>query len=164
MIGGKPDFGVDEVLRPREAVPAQLARSASWDSSPTTDLPHFYGGAACFVYPSLFEGFGLPLVEAMACGTPGGRLESLGHAGGGRGCGALVDPENVDAIADAIARLLSDADLARDLARRGLERSRRYSWARRPAAPSPSIATPSPGASTAASTSPADLCEVGASV
>ena len=45
------------------------------------------------------------------------------------GAGLLVDPENVDAIADAIARLLSDADLARDLGRRGLERSRRYSWA-----------------------------------
>jgi glycosyltransferase involved in cell wall biosynthesis len=44
------------------------------------------------------------------------------------GAGLLVDPEDVDAIADAIARVLSDADLARDLARRGLERSRRYSW------------------------------------
>jgi len=44
------------------------------------------------------------------------------------GAGLLVDPENVDAIADAIARVLSDADLARDLGRRGLERSRRYSW------------------------------------
>jgi len=43
--------------------------------------------------------------------------------------GLLVDPENVDAIADAIARLLTDADLARELGRRGLERSRRYSWA-----------------------------------
>jgi glycosyltransferase involved in cell wall biosynthesis len=96
---------------------------------PDADLPHFYGGASCFVYPSLFEGFGLPLAEAMACGTPviGANRTALPELVGD--AGLLVDPESVDAIAAAVTRVLTDRDLAGDLGRRGLERSRRYSWA-----------------------------------
>jgi glycosyltransferase involved in cell wall biosynthesis len=65
----------------------------------------------------------------MACGTPVVSSDRSAMPELVDGVGLLVDPENVDAIADAIARLLGDADLARDLGQRGLERSRRYSWA-----------------------------------
>ena len=65
----------------------------------------------------------------MACGTPVVSSDRSAMPEVVDAAGLLVDPENVDAIADAIARVLSDADLARDLGRRGLERSRRYSWA-----------------------------------
>jgi glycosyltransferase involved in cell wall biosynthesis len=127
VIGGKPDYGVQEAFR--------SARSRGETSSvqfagliPDADLPIFYSGAACFVYPSLFEGFGLPALEAMACGTPviaSNRTaipEVVGDAA------LSVDPESVEALAEAMARVLTDADLSAELSRRGLARSRRFSW------------------------------------
>ena len=75
---------------------------------PEEDLPAFYTAAAVFVFPSLFEGFGLPIVEAMACGAPvvasnrAAMPELVGDAG------LLVDPEDVGAMADAMARVLLD--------------------------------------------------------
>jgi hypothetical protein len=128
VIGGKPDFGVEDVLR-RAKLASDGSKVRFVGLIPDSDLPHFYAGASCFVYPSLFEGFGLPLAEAMACGTPvisSSRTalpELVGDAG------LLVDPESVDAIVAAVTRVLTDRDLAGDLGRRGLERSRRYSWA-----------------------------------
>jgi alpha-1,3-rhamnosyl/mannosyltransferase len=128
VIGGKPDYGVEAVLGR-----ARLTPGESWvrfaGLIPDADLPHFYQGAACFVYPSLFEGFGLPVVEAMACGTPVIASDRSAMPELVDDAGVLVDPEDVDAIAAAMARVLGDRDLARDLARRGLERSRGYSWA-----------------------------------
>ena len=127
VIGGKADFGVREVLeRARLAGDPSPVRFTGL--IPDADLPHFYAGAACFVYPSLFEGFGLPVLEAMACGTPviasdrTALPELVGDAG------LLVDPERVDAIAEAVAALLADGDRARALGQRALERSRRFSW------------------------------------
>jgi glycosyltransferase involved in cell wall biosynthesis len=109
VIGGKPDYGVDEVLRRARLSPDSRA-VRFMGLIPDADLPHFYGGAACFVYPSLFEGFGLPLIEAMACGTPVVSSDRSAMPEVVDAAGLLVDPENVDAIADAIARVLSDAD------------------------------------------------------
>ena len=98
-------------------------------ADPDDDLPLFYSGAACFVYPSLFEGFGLPVLEAMACGTPvvTSNRTALPELAGN--AALLIDPESVDELAVAIARVLSDSALARELGGRRLERSRRYSWA-----------------------------------
>ena len=82
---------------------------------PDEDLPIFYSGAACFVYPSLFEGFGLPALEAMACGTPviaSNRTaipEVVGDAA------LSVDPESVEALAQAMKRILTDRGLSMDL-------------------------------------------------
>jgi alpha-1,3-rhamnosyl/mannosyltransferase len=86
-------------------------------------------GAACLAYPSLYEGFGLPPLEAMACGTPvvassaAAVRETVGDAA------IVVDPEDVGALAAAIARVLEDPDLAARLAARGLARAARFSWA-----------------------------------
>ena len=83
MIGGKPDFGVEEVLRRARLVRGRRA-VRFMGLIPDADLPAFYGGAACFVYPSLFEGFGLPLDRGHGVRHARGDLGSLGHAGGGR--------------------------------------------------------------------------------
>src|SRR5215472_9634934 len=69
VIGGKVDHGVEELVRSFRESP-RSSRVHWVGLIPDADLPAFYAGATCFVYPSLFEGFGLPLLEAMACGTP----------------------------------------------------------------------------------------------
>lgn len=128
VIGGKPDHGFEDVLR--RARRSGVGSAVRWMGLiPDDDLPMFYAGAACFVYPSLFEGFGLPVLEAMACGTPvvTSNRTALPELAGD--AALLVDPENVDELAAAIARVLADAELAGEMGGRGLERSRRYSWA-----------------------------------
>lgn len=126
VIGGRPDEGVRDVMRRAKLGPDTPVRFMGLVPEP--DLPHFYAGAACFVYPSLFEGFGLPVLEAMACGTPvvtSDRTaipELVGKAA------LLVDPQSVDELGTAISRVINDPELARDLGRRGLERSRCYPW------------------------------------
>jgi glycosyltransferase involved in cell wall biosynthesis len=128
VIGGKPDFGVADVLRRASLGPGgPSVRFAGL--VPEADLPHFYAGAACFVYPSLFEGFGLPVLEAMACGAPVVCSNRTALPELVQTAGLLVDPESVDALAEAVARVLGDRALAGELGRRGLEASRRYSWA-----------------------------------
>ena len=95
---------------------------------PQDDLPALYSGAVCFVYPSYFEGFGLPPLEAMKCGAPvivGDRTslpEVVADAG------LTVDPFDVEAIAGAIARLINDSALRRELSLKGQERARTFSW------------------------------------
>lgn len=101
---------------------------------PDADLPTFYSAARCLVYPSLFERFGLPLLEAMACGTPVVASNRTALPELVADAGLLIDPGSVDGLAEAMARVLADAALARDLGTRGLARSRRYSWGRNRAA------------------------------
>lgn len=94
------------------------------------DLPAVLGAAEVFVWPSLFEGFGLPPLESMACGTPviTSNTSSLPEVAGD---GALcVDPEDTDAIADAMARLHDDEVLRASLGRKGLARAAEFSWSR----------------------------------
>ena len=93
-------------------------------------LAVLYRLASVFVFPSLYEGFGLPPLEAMASGTPviTSNVSSLPEVVGD--AALLIDPYEPDAIADAMARVLSDSDLRRDLRARGLERVRHFSWER----------------------------------
>ena len=94
------------------------------------ELPVLYSLADAFVFPSFFEGFGVPLLEAMACGCPvvtstgGSCAEVVGDAG------LCVDPADPGAIAAAILRAVTDRELARELRRRGLDRARRFTWER----------------------------------
>jgi glycosyltransferase involved in cell wall biosynthesis len=97
---------------------------------PNRELPEWYAGAEMFVFPSLWEGFGLPVVEAMACGTPvvTSNLSSLPEVAGG--AALLVDPNSVPAIAGAMERLHRDAALRGRLRAAGLERATAFSWRR----------------------------------
>lgn len=95
---------------------------------PQETLASFYRLARAFVFPSLYEGFGLPPLEAMACGTPviTSNLSSLPEVAGG--AALLVDPYDPDDIADAIRRAVTDDDLRATLTAKGRARARDFSW------------------------------------
>ena len=123
LFVGRDIWGTD----PTERLAAQhgwsWARFAGY--VPDQDLPALYAAASVFAYPSLYEGFGIPPLEAMACGTPvvastaGALPEVLGDAA------LLVDPYDEDALAQALAAAARDDGTLR---RRGLARAARYSW------------------------------------
>ena len=94
------------------------------------DLTALYGGAVLFAFPSQCEGFGLPVLEAMACGTPVAcaNISSLPEVGGD--AELYFDPADVKAIAEALRRALADPDLRADLRERGLARAAQFSWER----------------------------------
>lgn len=94
------------------------------------DLPIFYQLAEVFVFPSLYEGFGLPPLEAMACGAPvvSSNSSSLPEVVGD--AGLLVEPTDTAALAQAIRRVLADADLRADLKQRALAQAAKFSWAK----------------------------------
>jgi alpha-1,3-rhamnosyl/mannosyltransferase len=94
------------------------------------DLPALYAGAATFAFPSLAEGFGLPVIEAMAAGTPvlTSNRSSLVEVAGD--AARLVDPYEVESIRAGLAELLSDTALREGLARRGRERAAEFTWTR----------------------------------
>ena len=94
------------------------------------DLVYLYNAATCLVHPAFYEGFGLPPLEALACGTPvivsnvGSLPEVVGDAA------LLVDPNDTDALAVALRRILTDPDLRVALRSKGLVRAARFSWRR----------------------------------
>ena len=94
------------------------------------DLPALLSGAHLFVFPSLYEGFGLPVLEALACGTPVvcSNVSSLPEVAGD--AAVLVDPLDVEGLAAALERVLSDEALQARLIERGFERVRKFSWER----------------------------------
>jgi len=95
---------------------------------PMETLAAFYRLARAFVFPSLYEGFGLPPLEAMACGSPvvTSNVSSLPEVAGG--AALLVDPYDANAIAGGIVQAVTDETLRADLIARGLDRARSFSW------------------------------------
>ncbi len=127
LLVGKKDSGAQALFRRVDelALCGQVifAEHVAW-----ADLPYIYSAADAFVYPSFFEGFGLPVVEAMTCGTPvitsrGSSLEEIsGDAA------LLVDPFDVTAIRHAIEKVLSDGECRERLVQAGLRRSSQFSF------------------------------------
>jgi glycosyltransferase involved in cell wall biosynthesis len=97
---------------------------------PDEDLPGLYRGALALCMPSLFEGFGLPLIEAMACGTPvlTSTATSLPEVAGS--AALLVDSTDIDAIAAGLYRIVSDQGMRAELAALGILRAKQFSWER----------------------------------
>lgn len=127
VLVGKRAWLYDETLR-------TLEETGSKDSVvltgyvPESDLPALYSGALCFIYPSYFEGFGLPPLEAMKCGAPVivGNATSLPEVVGD--AGLKVDPFDVSAIAAALDQLINDSVLRRQLSVKGLTRAKMFDW------------------------------------
>ena len=127
VLAGKCAWLYDETLRAIKEL--ELSDSIILTGYvPDSDLPALYSGALCFIYPSYFEGFGLPPLEAMQCGVPvivGDRTslpEVVGDAG------LLVDPFDVDALAAAIEKVVSDSNLRAKLSVQGLARAKLFEW------------------------------------
>lgn len=95
---------------------------------PQDDLPLFYNAADLFVFPSLYESFGMPILEAMACGCPvvTSNVFSMPEVAGK--AAILVDPYNVGKIANAMHEVLTNEELRKHLRKKGLERARQFSW------------------------------------
>ncbi len=94
------------------------------------DLISLYSGASCLVFPSLYEGFGLPVLEAMACGVPVVAADTTSTPEVVGDAGILVPPLDVPAIASGIRAILESGDLAADLRERGMERASGFTWDR----------------------------------
>ena len=98
------------------------------DYVPEDDLPELYNMAELFVFPSFYEGFGLPALEAMACGTPliASNASSLPEIVGD--AGIMVNPKNINGLAETIHKVLTDKELRKKMIRKGLKRASLFSW------------------------------------
>ena len=123
LAPGDPRKNFSNLAAAAELVPG--LRLEAPDQVSDDELPDLYRNAAVFAYPSYFEGFGLPIVEAMACGTPvvAGAHPSLDEASGD--AAVRVDPDSPESIAEGIERALKERD---GLVAKGLEHARRFTW------------------------------------
>lgn len=127
VISGAKGWMFDEVFQTVARLGLQ-ERVIFPDFVSDADLPALYAGATLFVYPSLYEGFGLPVAEAMACGTPVvcSRASSLPEVAGD--AALYFDPRDVNAMADALQRALSDAVLREQMRVRGFAQVKQFGW------------------------------------
>lgn len=125
VITGKKGWMVDQALSGLESIESSVTFTGY---VPDEDLPALYTMASCFAYPSFYEGFGLPPLEAMACGTPvvAANAASLPEVCGN--AALLVDPHRSEDISTAIQRVLSDEALRADLIARGRVQAAKYDW------------------------------------
>jgi glycosyltransferase involved in cell wall biosynthesis len=129
VLTGNPGPGSDGIQKAIAAYPALRNRIILTGYVPDEDLAPLYTGAQIFVYPSMYEGFGLPPLEAMRCGTPviTSNASSLPEVVGDGG--VMVAPNDVDALAGAMIALARDAALHERVQQQALARARRFSWA-----------------------------------
>lgn len=129
VIVGKRGWLASDLFVALENIPAHKAVLLTGYIQ-DADLPAIYAGATAFVFPSLYEGFGLPPLEAMACGTPVAcsNTSSLPEVVGD--AALTFNPTNLDAMTETLKRLLNDVDLQVELRVRGLQRAAKFSWER----------------------------------
>jgi O-antigen biosynthesis alpha-1,2-mannosyltransferase len=129
IAGGTNRFlSEDELKEPERLGLGDWVRWAGWVDSET--LPSFYQMAEALLLPSLFESFGLPILEAMASGCPVVTSNRYGSKEIAGDAAMLVEPESVDSIADGIRSVLTRSELKHDLVERGLRHSRAFTWER----------------------------------
>lgn len=126
LAGGKGWF-YDQVFRQIEELGIE-ERVRLTGYVPREDLPALYCAATAFVYPSLYEGFGLPPLEAMACGTPviTSNTSSLPEVVGD--AGIMVDPHDTESLAESIVKVLNNAEIRDSMREKGLARAGKFSW------------------------------------
>ncbi len=128
IIAGRKDPRYYPALEAEVRLLGLEGRVSFLDYVPADELPALYAGADMLILPSLWEGFGLPVLEAMACGTPvvatdiGPVREVVGDAG------FLIDPADPNEMADAVLRVVGDEALRTELIARGFQRAARFSW------------------------------------
>ncbi|HID87273.1 MAG TPA: glycosyltransferase family 1 protein [Anaerolineae bacterium] len=129
VIAGHWDQRYPEVKRRVEELDLQ-DRVIFLGPVPEADLPALYSGATLFVFPSLYEGFGLPVLEAMACGVPVicSNTSSLPEVAGD--AAIMVNPLDVDELAAAMERVLEDPALREEMAGKGTMQASKFSWER----------------------------------
>ena len=127
VLAGSAGYGADAILARIDRSPARARISMTGYVSPQ-DLARWYRRAGIFAFPSLDEGFGMPLLEAMAAGTPvvTSNRSALPEVAGD--AALQVEPEDTAALADTLRRLVQNGELRRDLAQRGIDRARLFSW------------------------------------
>ncbi len=124
IVGGK-GWMFDAVIQAAQQLPDRVR---ILDFVSDDDLPALYAMATLFVYPSLYEGFGIPILEAMACGAPviSSNSSSLPEAGGD--AALYFDPRDTGALADVLQRALADEKLRDELRGKGFAHARRFAW------------------------------------
>jgi glycosyltransferase involved in cell wall biosynthesis len=129
VLVGRSGWLFEETLRRIQDLKLETAVRRLEDA-PDTHLPALYRGASALVLPSHYEGFGFPVLEAMGCGTPAVIADraSLPEIAGD--AALQVDPDDHEALAAAIGRVLDDSGLRAELVRRGLDRARAFTWER----------------------------------
>jgi len=129
IAGGENRFlSEHELKEPERLNLGDWVRWAGWVEN--TTLPAFYQMAQALLLPSLFESFGLPILEAMASGCPVVTSNCYGSKEVAGDAAVLVDPESVDAIATGISRAVTDQALREQLIQRGRERAQEFTWDR----------------------------------
>ena len=129
VLAGAPYFGTSDIGRAiAQHGVERLVHLPGYIED--VDMPAVYSAADAFIYPSLYEGFGIPLLESMACGTPviAARGSSMPEVAGA--AAEFVDPRDVDSIAQGMLRVLGDTARAEELRSLGLERVKTFSWER----------------------------------
>lgn len=122
VLVGQPAYGYNEIKKLKTNNIVEVGHIAH------QNLPPLYAGAECFVFPTLYEGFGLPILEAMACGCPvaTSKNSSLPEVAGL--AASYFDPQNVEEMAKTVLKILKDREVRETMIQKGLERVKLFSW------------------------------------
>jgi len=125
VLAGKKGWLDDEIQELCETMGDHVIRTGRVE---TIDKPALYSGASVFAFPSAYEGFGMPILEAMACGTPviTSNVSSMPEVAGD--AAVIVNPKDTHEISEALTKVLSDKTIANKFIGRGLKRSRKFTW------------------------------------
>jgi glycosyltransferase involved in cell wall biosynthesis len=128
LVGGK-GWMYDEIFQRVQALSLE-ERVRFTGYVPDDELPLWYNAASALVYPSYYEGFGMPVLEAMACGTPviAAQTSAIPEAAGD--AALLFDPQDKEALRERMAAVLDDPSLAATMRQNGLSRAAHYAWPR----------------------------------